>query len=124
MFPIFYENSRVPVWLSKVAPIDIWAISLGLFVFCRGEMSEQTKNHETIHFRQWVELLFIGFAVLYPFFWIIELIRCRNGAQAYRRNPFEQEAYDNDKDLDYLLDRKHFAWARYIFSERRGFNDE
>ena len=60
-FPIFVENSRLPVVLSKLSPINIWAISLGLFVFCRGELSAVTKNHETIHFRQWVELLFVGF---------------------------------------------------------------
>ena len=114
IFPIFVENSRLPVILSKVSPIDIWAISLGLFVFCRGEMSDVTKNHETIHFRQWVELLFIGFLILYPLFWIVGLIKYRDGAMAYMNIPFEIEAYQHDQDLDYLNNRKLYSWVKYV----------
>ena len=50
--PYFIENSKIPVILSKVAPIEIWAISFGLWVWCRGEISDETKRHETIHFQQ------------------------------------------------------------------------
>ena len=32
--PIFIENSKLPYWLSKVAPIDVWAFSAGPFVVC------------------------------------------------------------------------------------------
>ncbi len=113
-FPIFVENSRLPAILSKISPIDIWAISLGLFVFCRGEMSAETKNHESIHFKQWVELLFIGFLVLYPLFWIVGLFKYRDGAHAYMMIPFEQEAYGNDQDLNYLNNRKLYAWVKYV----------
>ena len=103
--------------LSKVSPIDIWAISLGLFVFCRGELSKEGKNHETIHFKQWVELLLLGFLVLYPLFWIVGLIRYRDGARAYKMIPFEQEAYANDQNLDYLDNRKLYSWVKYVWSE-------
>lgn len=120
MFPIFYENSKVPVWLSKVAPINIWAISFGLWVWCRGEMSEQTKNHETIHYRQQVELLFVGQWLLYIGFWAIGMIRYFDGKKAYRENPFEREAYTNDGNMNYLFDRKHFAWISYIFKSKKG----
>ena len=50
--PKFIENSKIPVWLSKLAPIDIWAISFGVWVWCRGELSKTTRRHETIHFQQ------------------------------------------------------------------------
>jgi len=120
MFPIFYENSKVPVWLSKVAPINIWAISFGLWVWCRGEMSEQTKNHETIHYKQQVELLFVGQWLLYVSFWVIGMIRYIDGKKAYRENPFEREAYTNDSNMNYLFDRKHFAWINYIFKSKKG----
>ena len=59
-FPVFKENSRVPVVLSRVSPINIGAISLGLYVFARGTMSETTKRHETIHYLQWCELGLFG----------------------------------------------------------------
>ena len=35
-FPIMYENSRVPVWLSKISPINVWANSFAFWVgVCR-----------------------------------------------------------------------------------------
>tara|TARA_E500000331_G_scaffold76355_1_gene71651 strand:+ start:674 stop:1042 length:369 start_codon:yes stop_codon:yes gene_type:complete len=113
-FPIMFENSKVPVWLSKVSPIEIGAISLGLLVFSRGEMSPETKNHETIHYKQWLELLFIGFLILYPLFWVINLLRYRSGDLAYYDIPFEREAYDNDQNLNYLNERKPYAWIHYL----------
>ncbi len=113
-FPIFIENSRVPAILSKISPINIWAINLGLFVFCQGKLSEQTKNHETIHYKQTLELLFLGFWVLYFIFWVVGLIRYRNGATAYTMIPFEIEAYSHDENLEYLGQRKLYSWMKYV----------
>ena len=48
--PIFIENSKIPVWLSKFAPITIGAIALFPFVFSRHSITEKTRTHETIHF--------------------------------------------------------------------------
>lgn len=112
--PKFIENSRVPVWLSKLAPIKIWAISVGLWVWCRGEMSDRTKRHETTHFQQQLELLFVGQWLLYGLFWLIGLVVYRDGEMAYRENPFEREAYGNDEDPDYLARRKRYSWIRYL----------
>jgi len=50
--PWVFENSKLPVWLSKLAPIEIWAMSFACFVVCRGEMSKTTRRHETIHYHQ------------------------------------------------------------------------
>ena len=101
-FPIFIENSKVPVWLSKIAPIEIGAISFGLWVWDRGISSERRKVHETIHFKQQVELLFVFQWILYGLFWIIGLVKYRNGEQAYYESPFEREAYQNDNNPNYL----------------------
>jgi len=115
MFPIFIENSRLPVWLSKIAPIDVYAFSFAFLVVCRGVMSEKTKNHETIHYRQQLEMLFVFQWLMYGLFHIIGLFRYRDGKTAYYENPFEREAYDNDQNLDYLKTRKHYAWVPYIW---------
>jgi hypothetical protein len=124
MSPIFIENSRVPVLLSKVSPIEIHAISLVFFVFCRGELSEITRRHETIHFRQWLELLIIGFACLYVGTWLwFRLVKRYSGELAYRSIPFEQEAYDNQGDPDYLNSRSCYAWVKYL-RPNRDPNDE
>ena len=112
--PIFIENSRVPVWLSCLAPIEIWAISFGLWVWCRGQLSERTRRHETIHFQQQLELLFIGQWLLYGAFWLWGLIRYRDAKKAYRESPFEREAHRNDEDEKYLGGRPRFAWLKHI----------
>lgn len=114
MFPILKENSKVPVFLSRFSPIEIGAISLGLFVFSRGVMSSETKRHETIHYKQWLELGFVGFLILYPLFWLVLRIKYRSGKKAYVRNPFEREAYTNESDENYLLTRSPYAWVKYI----------
>ncbi len=110
--PVCFENSKVPSVLSKLAPIEIWAISFGPFVWCKGILSEKTRNHETIHFQQQLELLFVGQWLLYLLAYLVGLVKYRNGARAYRQNPFEQEAYDNDDSLDYLSERKRYSWLK------------
>lgn len=108
--PIFIENSRIPVWLSKVAPIEIGAITLGIVVISRDTMSEVTKNHETIHFQQYLELLFVGFVLLYFWDWFVGLVIHRNGQVAYFSIRAEQEAYSNHEDMSYNQTRKRYAW--------------
>ena len=108
--PLYFENSKVPVVLSWFAPITIGAITLGPLVFSRREMSEETKNHEAIHWQQYIETGIIGFVVLYLFFWLWNLIKLRDGALAYAMIPFEREAYAYDHHLDYLDERKRYAW--------------
>jgi hypothetical protein len=108
--PIFIENSKIPVWLSKLSPIDIYAISLGPFVISRGTFNTKTRIHETIHYKQWVELGFVGFLIMYPAFWVWNRLQGMSGPDAYFNIPFEIEAYDNQGDLGYIFNRKPYAW--------------
>ncbi len=112
--PLFVENSKIPVWLSYIAPIDIGAITLGPIVISRSEMDETTKRHETIHYQQFLELAFVGFVILYYGFWLLNLLKGDDGQSAYYNIPFEKEAYYNDADEDYLQNRKRFSWIHYI----------
>ena len=73
-------------------------------------MSEQTRNHETIHFQQYLDLLFVGFILLYFFDWFMGLVIHRKGSIAYYSIRAEQEAYMNDSNLDYLSERKRYSW--------------
>jgi hypothetical protein len=125
MKPMFVENSKIPVWLSKIAPLKIGAICMGPIIFCRGEMSDRTKRHETIHFQQCLDLLFIGLAVLYAWDWFHGLIKYRgswdgtnprggeytsSGNKAYYRTRAEQEAYSNEENENYLGARNRYQW--------------
>ena len=109
--PIFVEHSQLPVVLSIIAPIEIGAITLGFIVFSRGEMSEITKRHETIHYQQFIETLFIGFLFIYLFDYLYNrFVLGMDGQDAYFNLRAEQEAYRHDFDEDYLSKRKRYAW--------------
>lgn len=73
-------------------------------------------NHERIHLRQQLELLIIGFYVVYMVNYFINLGRYRNHVQAYREIVFEREAYAQQSDLTYLKTRKVFQWYSCINS--------
>ena len=111
--PIFIENSRVPVWLSYIAPIEISAISFGWFVWSRRTMSDVLRRHETIHFQQQLELAFAGQWILYALSWLHGLWKYRDPAVAYRENVFERESFSNDYIEDYLETRPRYAWIKH-----------
>ena len=113
--PLFVEDSKVPVWLSKLAPIDIGAITIGPLVFSRGKISESTRRHETIHWQQYIETFILGFLLLYFGFYIASLFKGRGGRDSYMEIPFEREAYENQEDKEYLKNRKRFAWVKHVF---------
>ena len=108
--PIFVENSVLPAILSKFAPIKIGAITLGFIVFARGGLSPQTRRHETIHFQQFLETLFIPFVLIYFYDYIKHYIIFRDGKLAYFNIRAEQEAYVNHGNPQYLQQRKRYAW--------------
>ena len=109
--PIFVENSKIPVWLSKLAPIEIGAITLGFIVLSRDEMSDVTKRHETIHYQQFLETLFIGFILIYFYDYAKNrLWDGMDGQTAYFNLRAEKEAYLHDADETYLDKRKRYEW--------------
>ena len=108
--PIFVERSFIPKLLSFIAPIKIGAITLGFIVFGRGELSETTRRHETIHFQQFLETLFVGFLALYLYDYCTLRLKGYTGADAYRAIRAEKEAYSNQNDEGYLATRPRWKW--------------
>tara|TARA_R110000737_G_scaffold5527_1_gene18563 strand:+ start:1869 stop:2243 length:375 start_codon:yes stop_codon:yes gene_type:complete len=74
---------------------------------------ERIINHESIHIKQQEELLIIPFYVLYILEWFIKLFFY--GKKAYYNISFEREAYNNERDLEYLNNRKKYNWIKLIF---------
>jgi len=109
-WPIYVEDSKVPVILSHISPLEINAITLFPFVFSRGEMTTETRVHEAIHFQQYIDTLIIGFFLLYLCDYLVGIIKHRDGQKAYRNTRAEIEAYDNDSDVAYLFHRKRWKW--------------
>jgi hypothetical protein len=108
--PWFFENSRIPKWLSYISPISIKAITLGPLVFSEEEMDQRVRRHETIHFQQYIELGFIGFWCLYLWDYAKGYIKHKDGSKAYYSIRFELEAYKHDQEANYLDNRKRYCW--------------
>ena len=89
---------------TNILPRNVIAITLFPFIFTK-RTDEGTINHERIHIRQQAELLVIFFYVLYFFEWAFK---------GYNGISFEKEAYENESNLNYLKQRKLFAWAKYF----------
>lgn len=79
------------------------------------EVDAVTLRHEEIHTRQMKEMLFVGFYLWYAVEWIVRLMVYWNCHKAYKTVGFEQEAYLNEMDKEYLGSRRLFAWMKYIF---------
>lgn len=78
-------------------------------------VSTDDLNHERIHTRQMVELLFVGF-LLYIVEWFVRLLICRNATLAYRSVSFEREAYGHEHESDYIINRRHYAFIKHFLS--------
>ena len=109
---VIIKNSKVPKYLSIV--IDVYAIALWPFIFISDEGDPITFNHEKIHLRQQVELLIVGFYLLYALFWLKGFVKHRDRHRAYFEIPFEKEAYTRQDDFNYLTKRQYFSWINYL----------
>lgn len=91
-------------------------LSFFIFIWISKLTKDETRlvRHEKIHFLQQVEMLFIFHWLLYAFFYIVSRAKGHGHYIAYRYNPFEIEAYDNEHDANYLKTRGYFAWAGYV----------
>lgn len=100
---------------SKIIPFKGYkAINLFGVIFVRkGQtLSPRDLNHEAIHTEQMKETLYIGFYILYLIFWIFRLLT-PPWKTAYMDISFEQEAYLNENNLEYLKTRQPYAWISY-----------
>lgn len=121
------------------------AIALWPWVFVRNECKSRftaiDSNHEYIHLRQQKEMAVTGFilaliAIICRLSWYYSLLFVPiffiwygvewflrwiwygfSQNEAYRNVCFEQEAYSNENNLDYLRTRKHFSFVRYLFKK-------
>jgi hypothetical protein len=100
--------------IPQISYLGISGITLFPFIILREHGLKQNKrimNHEQIHIRQQMELLILPFYVLYLIEFCIGLIKYRNKQKAYINISFEREAYKHDLELDYLKERKLWAWV-------------
>lgn len=97
-------------------PKGFSGITIYPFVFARENWRSDKIfiNHEKIHLRQQIELLILPFFIWYTLEFFIRLIQFRNRQKAYRNISFEREAYANESNAAYLLNRKFFSFLNYL----------
>lgn len=102
---------------KRIVPKGFVGLSFGPFIFVRDKerlTDYRLINHETIHFYQQLELLFVAHWVLYVLFYLKGRAVGLSHKEAYRANPFEQEAKNNENDFTYLFRRKLYAWVKHV----------
>jgi hypothetical protein len=91
------------------------------FIFVRKDaraLKTTDINHETIHGRQQIEMLWVLFFAWYGIEWLVRWVAYGfDGRLAYRNISFEQEAYLNETDLSYPYERKLYSFLRYLFKK-------
>lgn len=99
------RNDIIP--FSEYKAINIFGI---LFVRKEAKLSDIDINHEKIHTSQMKEMLYVGFYVWYFLEWLLcLLVSGFSFGYAHHDISLEEEAYLNDKNLEYLKTRKHYS---------------
>lgn len=115
---------------NKIIPIKgFLVINLFGVLFARKKLSTIDLIHEKIHTEQMKELLYIPFYILYILEYIIRWcisffkMSLPDSHKIYRSISFEQEAYQNEENMDYLKTRKRYNWIKNLknlgYVERR-----
>jgi hypothetical protein len=107
---IYEKKGLVDFLFSGVAGVTL--APFGIYLSKRHLTNQKTIRHETIHWKQQMEMLIIPFYLWYGIEYLVRLITDKGNA--YRAISFEQEAYKNENDIEYPNKRKHFAWIKYL----------
>ncbi|MEO9570791.1 MAG: hypothetical protein ABJH82_14005 [Polaribacter sp.] len=108
----------VMIYISKfIVPKGFSAITLFPFIFLKKENLKKDTiliNHEKIHLKQQQELFVILFYIFYALEWIYKFFIYKNSYLTYLNLSFEREAYQNEKNKNYLKNRKYFNFTNYL----------
>lgn len=100
-----------------LTPKGFRGITLFPFVFLSDKKDKENlvfRNHEKIHIRQQLEMLVLPFFIWYGIEFLIRWMQFKNRRVAYYHISFEREAYENEKDLNYLLKRSFWGFVKYF----------
>jgi hypothetical protein len=104
--------------LFKIGGITLWPFIILREAYQNPLLKKRAAriiNHESIHIKQQEEMLVIPFYVLYLLCYIWNILKYGGKInKAYRKIPFEQEAYVNEEDYDYLTTRRFWSWVKHF----------
>ncbi|MCB0473765.1 MAG: hypothetical protein KDC69_11785 [Flavobacteriaceae bacterium] len=106
------------ILISKyLIPKNYTGLAVYPFIFLKNKSLTENDvliNHERIHLRQQLELLWVFFFIWYVTEFIFHLLIKRNWKLAYHSICFEKEAYQNEENPDYLRTRKNWTFLKYL----------
>lgn len=105
------------VVFKYLIPKNYSGLTVFPFIFLRNKKSINDAlflNHEKIHLKQQIELLWIFFFIWYFIEYCIRMYQYKNHEFAYKNISFEKEAYKNEHNLNYLKSRKLFAFLKNL----------
>jgi len=108
-------RNKLSQWIlgAHFRAMCIWPV---LFVRPSDQLADHpaTLNHEKIHARQQLEMLWLFFFLWYGLEFLVRYLQLHDRLEAYRALSHEKEAHANDENPGYLKQRKVWAWIRYI----------
>lgn len=99
------------LFTKKFNALTIWP-----FIFLKHKKLKENNiiiNHEKIHLRQQIEMLWFLYFIWYLLEFSINLIKYKDFMIAYYHISFEKEAYQNEQNLTYLRKRKFWNFLNY-----------
>ncbi|WP_422105859.1 hypothetical protein [Winogradskyella sp.] len=117
-YGLIFELGLVVILILKyLVPKGYLGMTVFPFMFLKHKRLKWNKvlvNHEKIHLRQQIELLIVPFFIIYGFEFLVRWFQYKEWGLAYRNMSFEREAYENEKDLDYLDSRSFWEFINYF----------
>lgn len=100
------------LFLPRFHALAIWPFII--LKYKKLKEDEVIINHERIHLKQQIEMLWFFYFIWYLTEFLFHLIRYRNFMKSYKAISFEKEAYANEQNLNYLLERKSWSFLNYL----------
>lgn len=94
-------------------------VNIIILKYKKHTMNNQWINHERIHLRQYWESLGICFIISKFEYLYARIILKYSHINAYLYECQEQEAYINQKDQDYLNNRKFWSFVKFIKDKKK-----
>ncbi|MFO0743739.1 MAG: hypothetical protein U0469_01665 [Candidatus Paceibacterota bacterium] len=126
-----YLKNKIPVIISplickitaKIFGVPIGGVTLFPFIFVRDEKILNNKdyiNHESIHIYQYLETLIFGLIIITSVQYVYaRYIKKMPKWEAYYFLSGEQEAHQNDRNHNYLKNRKFGSYYKFLFSKNK-----
>ena len=72
-------------------------------------------NHERIHLKQQMEMLWIIFFLFYLVEFLAKIVIYKKPELAYRNISFEREAYAMERDFNYTEKKSRWSFVKYLY---------